>query len=73
VALLGTNHFVPVPDSVSSTNTITGTTRLVEQPEVILQVEPHWEPKAGLTLGLNPPTPPLGLRGQVDWLWGKLK
>jgi hypothetical protein len=73
VAWLATNHFVPVLEFVSSTNTLTGTTQLVEQPEAILRVGPHWEIKAGLTFGLNRPAPHLGLRVQVDWFWGKRK
>ncbi len=73
VVWLATTHFVPVLEFVGSTNTITGTTQLVEQPEVILRFGSHWELKAGLTIGLNPRTPPLGLRVQVDWFWGKWK
>lgn len=73
VVWLATKHFVPVLEFVGNTNTITGTTQLVEQPEVILRVGPHWEFKAGLTFGLNPRTPHLGLRAQVDWFWGKRK
>lgn len=70
VVWLATAHFVPVLEFVGSTNTTTGRTQLIEQPEVILRTGPHFEFKAGLSFGLNSQTPHLGLRGQVDWFWG---
>ena len=73
VVWLATKHFVPGLEFVSSTNTVTGTTQFIEQPELIVPVGSRWELKSGLMFGLNAPAPHLGLRVQVDWFWGKRK
>jgi hypothetical protein len=73
VAWLATAHWVPALEFAGSTNTLTGRTQLVGLPEIIVRVGTHWELKTGLTFGLNPQTPRLGLRAQVDWFWGTRK
>ena len=61
---LATDHFVPVLEFVGSTNTISSRTELIVQPEVIVRHGLHWELKAGLQLGLNSLTPPVGVRAR---------
>jgi hypothetical protein len=71
VAWLVDTRLAPVFELVGSTNTITSRTQLVAQPEVILRTGQHVELKMGLQLGLNSRTPPVGVRAQFAWLWGK--
>ena len=66
-------HFLPVFELVGSSNTITGRTQLIGQPELIVPIGRHFELKAGLSLGLNSETPHIGLRTQVAWFWGTRK
>lgn len=73
LAWMATDHFLPVFEFVGSTNTITGKTQLVGQPELIVLIGQHLELKGGLSLGLNSGTPHVGLRTQVGWFWGKRK
>jgi hypothetical protein len=73
VVWVATNHFLPVIELVGSTNTITGRTQLVGQPELIVPVGRHFELKGGVSLGLNSDTPHIGLRTQVAWFWGTRK
>ena len=71
VVWLATTHVSPVFEFVGSTNTTTGRTQLVAQPEAILRQGSHLELKAGLSLGVNSHTPSVGLRSQVAWFWGR--
>ena len=66
-------HFLPVFELVGSSNTITGRTQLVGQPDLIVPIGRHFELKGGLSLGLNSETPHIGLRTQVAWFWGTRK
>jgi hypothetical protein len=68
-----TSNFLPVFEFVGSSNTITGRTQLVGQPELIVPLGRHFELKAGLSLGLNSETPQIGLRAQVGWFLGPRK
>jgi hypothetical protein len=67
------SNFLPVFEFVGSSNTITGRTQLVGQPELIIPLGRHLELKGGLSLGLNSETPQAGLRAQVGWFWGSRK
>ena len=73
VVWVAANHFLPVFEFVGSSNTITGRTQLVAQPELIVPIGRHLELKGGLSLGLNSETSRIGLRTQVAWFWGKRK
>jgi hypothetical protein len=73
VVWLAANHFLPAFELAGSSNTITGRTQLVGQPELIVPIGRHFELKGGLSLGLNSETPHIGLRTQVAWFWGKRK
>jgi len=73
VVWTATDHFLPVFEVAGSSSTITGRTQLVGQPELIVPIGRHFELKGGLSLGLNPETPHIGLRTQVAWFWGKRK
>jgi len=73
VVWVATNHLLPAFELVGSSNTITGRTQLVGQPELIVPVGRHFELKGGLSLGLNQGTPHIGLRTQVAWFWGSRK
>jgi hypothetical protein len=70
LAWLAARHVVPALEFVGSTDTISGRTELIVQPELIFRAGPHWELKAGLQRGLNDRTPPFGVRAQVAWFWG---
>jgi hypothetical protein len=73
IVWVAANHFLPVFELVGSSNTITGRTQLVAQPELIVPVGRHFELKGGLSLGLNSETSHIGLRTQVAWFWGTRK
>ncbi len=73
VVWVAANHFLPVFELVGSSNTITGRTQLVGQPELIVPIGRHFELKGGLSLGLNSETPHIGLRTQFAWFWGSRK
>lgn len=69
----GSKRVLPVFEFVGSTNTITGRTQLVGQPELIASIGQHLELKGALQVGLNSKTSRLGLRTQAAWSWGKRK
>jgi hypothetical protein len=70
VVWLASRHFMPVFEVVGGTNTLTGNTQLVVQPEVIVARSQHLELKTGLAIALVP-TPRYAIQSQVAWFWGK--
>jgi len=73
VAWSATSHVIPVFELAGSTNTITGRTQLVAQPEMILRTGSNLELKAEVQRGLNPQTAHTGIRAQIAWFWGTRK
>jgi hypothetical protein len=69
VVWLAGRHVAAVFEFAASTNTFTGKTQAVAQPEVIRRAGKHLELKAGLPVA--PRRASIGLRGQLSWLWGK--
>jgi hypothetical protein len=65
-----TTHFIPAVEFAGSTSIISGRTQLAAQPELIVREGQRWDLKAGVTFGLNPQTPHLALRAQLEWFWG---
>jgi hypothetical protein len=61
---------MPVFEVAGSTSTLTGTSQVAVQPEVIVAPSEHFELKAGLSVALIP-TPHYAMRSQLAWFWGK--
>jgi hypothetical protein len=70
VAWLAGRHFMPVVEFVSSTNTASGKTQSVIQPEIIVARSRYLEIKTGLSIELTA-SPHYAIRSQVAWFWGK--
>jgi hypothetical protein len=60
----------PVIEFLGATDTATGRSELVAQPELIFYVSPHWELKLAIPVGLNSASPNVGVRTQVMWIFG---
>jgi hypothetical protein len=60
----------PVVELLGTTDTSTGHTEIVAQPEMIYYVSPHWELKCGVPIGLTHSSPRIGVRAQVAWIFG---
>lgn len=63
----------PGVEVLGRTDTATGRTELVVQPEVIYYVSPRWELKFGLPVGFTAASPGLGVRAQVVWIFGRAR
>lgn len=70
VVWFATFHWLPVFEVLGRTETTTGRTELALQPEVIYHANPHLEVKVGLPVGLTHATPDIGVRAQVNIIWG---
>lgn len=60
----------PVFEVAGSTNTLTGGTQLIVQPEVIVAPTRNLELKGGLWVATIPPAH-YGIRAQLAWFWGR--
>lgn len=63
-------RFMPVLELVGSTNTRTGNTQRILQPELIVAPSRHLELKAGFAVGLVA-VRGYAIRSQLAWFWGK--
>ena len=63
-------RFMPVLESVGSTNTLTGNTQRILQPEVIIAPSRRLELKAGFAVGLVA-VRGYAIRSQLAWIWGR--
>jgi len=61
---------IPVFEFVGSTNTLSGNTQLLVQPEVIVTPARNLELKTGIWVAVFP-APHYGIRSQIAWFWGK--
>lgn len=61
----------PTLELLGQTDTATGSTEFVVQPEIIYYAGPHWEIKAAVPLGTTNASPRVGVRFQVSWIFGK--
>jgi hypothetical protein len=67
---LASRHWIPMIESVGSTNTVRGGTQVIVQPELIVAPSRHLELKLGLSLGAVA-TERYTIRSQLAWFWGK--
>ncbi len=63
-------YLSPVFEVVGSTNTLTGDTQVLVQPEVIVAPARNLELKSGIWVAMIP-VPHYGIRSQIAWFWGK--
>ncbi len=61
----------PGVELLGETDTATGHTELVVQPEMIFFGNARWELKAGVPIGLTRSSPNIGVRAQVTWIFGR--
>ncbi len=66
-----TRHWNPAFELLGQTNTATGRTELVAQPEIIYYASPHWELKLAVPAGLTGSSPTVGVRAQLAWIFGR--
>lgn len=66
-----TRHWNAVIELLGTTDTASGATEYVAQPEIIYYMNPHWELKLGVPVGLTHASPRIGVRAQVAWIFGK--
>jgi hypothetical protein len=69
-ALPSLYRFVPVLEFAASTNTSTGRTLAVLQPDLLVHGGHHLEFKLGVPFGLNANTAGIGFRAQLAIFWG---
>lgn len=60
----------PTLELLGETDTATGKTAFVIQPEMILFLSSHWEVKAAVPLGVTDSAPRAGFKFQVAWIFG---
>ncbi len=60
----------PTLELLGATDTATGETAFVIQPELIYFVNSNWEVKVGVPLGLTDSSPRAGVKFQLAWLFG---
>jgi len=73
VAFVSRRSIVPVVEFAGSTNTSTGRTLAVIEPDILFRKWPHFELKLGIPAGLNAKSPTLGLHAQLAMFWGRSK
>jgi hypothetical protein len=66
-------NVMPAVEFVGSTNTSTGRTLAVVEPDILFRRSPHFELKLGIPAGVNSKSPTLGLHAQLAMFWGTFK
>lgn len=60
----------PTVELLGQTDTATGHTEFLVQPEMIYYLSSHWEMKVGVPLGVTHGSSRVGVRAQVAWIFG---
>jgi hypothetical protein len=71
LALASRLPITPALEFAGSTNTSTGRTLAVMEPDLLFRKGTHFELKLGVPAGLNSRSPTLGLHAQLAMFWGK--
>jgi hypothetical protein len=73
LALANRLRLTPVLEFAGSTNTSTGRTLAVMEPDLLFRKGAHFELKLGVPAGLNSKSPTLGIHAQLAMFWGGIK
>jgi hypothetical protein len=73
LALASRLPITPVLEFAGSTNTSTGRTLAVMEPDLLFRKGTHFELKLGVPAGLNSRSPTLGIHAQLALFWGRIE
>lgn len=71
LGLASQRRLIPVLEFAGSTNTSTGRTLAVIEPDLLFRKGTHLELKLGVPAGLNSESPTLGIHAQLAIFWGE--